>query len=1060
MNDNDFTDEQINDAAIGATANNTVPAGITTHQENTEEVGEQVGAHTGGVVVPTLPAPRTAKYRSLAEWNKAAIQIFKCIQHGCEVYEETLIIQAFQQLHSLHSLKPGGKKVRTWPEAVGAVEPEKVAEDGVRRAVKAIKRGEFRTAMKSLNATPIAAPTEANIQQMAELHPSRYDDDDPFDELQVPAETRQAVLEMSVTDQDVAAYINSRPKGSAGGNSGWTFDLLRELMAADAVVLQGTTAFVVTMLLGDAPDEIRHLLVDAKGVMLEKGNGKIRPIAIGEVFYRIASGVLTAKLASKIRTALGDDQFGAPSQPAGTETMAAFIKAYLQAHPTHVALSVDCKNAFNCISRAAIAEGISMFPNLKALIPLTKFAYRGRSHVRLSNGHEIVSEEGARQGDPLGPVLFCLGLRYATRDLPSLIPNCVLPKYMDDMMILGTLSEVSSAFEIVQASLNAVHLEVNPSKCSIFGPQLTPEMATAEAGDLIEGGVKLALGGMVIVGVPIGSESYIRHWCQDEVTAIIGQLEPAIKSVYQKSNNSLAQSLFQLIRICLPAKANHICRSVPPPLCTAAMQRLDKVILELVYDVCNIAAVADPAAAEVLRDQVQLAAGLGGLGIRSLEKTADAAFVGSWSLVYSRVAALVPKVKEGVTGGADGACRKLGDAGPELLPCVEDMDNAFKRLGEKGCLPEDLSYDDLLAKPIRGVQHKVATMLEERLKKDLLGRLSGSQKTSFLGAAGNYAHAWVLCIPRNPTTTLSREAFQFAVRQRLHLPLLSSRQQGLKCHKAGATPNTVVDDNHILGCSLTSKTLRHNAVQAELFDIAKTCGAEPSQDKARLNPTRQWPAKPAYHLLPAAEDGDAYKLLADIELSNLQTPCGRSHLIDVTVVSPDAKATTLHQNKSGVAAEIAEKDKREHYTKYVAYNPEAIIPFAAERTGALGEQAVDLLTTLAKKKYPPVIAVDENGQEKAILSRQCLFQRYRFIERISIAIQLANYLMFTASVKTHRRGRTPLVGGQGIQAQGGGGMQATAAHEEVLQLLAAATDLAEQQADAAAAATMPTVAFV
>ena len=105
--------------------------------------------------------------------------------------------------------------------------------------------------------------------------------------------------------------------------------------------------------------------------------------------------------------------------------------------------------------------------------------------------------------------------------------------------------------------------------------------------------------------------------------------------------------------------------------------------------------------------------------------------------------------------------------------------------------------------------------------------------------------------------------------------------------------------------------------------------------------------------------------------STLRSPSSLAQARNFINTFFNLKATTLHQNKSGVAAEIAEKDKREHYTKYVAYNPEAIIPFAAERTGALGEQAVDLLTTLAKKKYPPVIAVDENGQEKAILSRQC-----------------------------------------------------------------------------------------
>ena len=79
-------------------------------------------------------------------------------------------------------------------------------------------------------------------------------------------------------------------------------------------------------------------------------------------------------------------------------------------------LKIDFKNAFNSIRRDKILEAVhDLAPNI---YPFTHLAYEEPSHLFFNHSHVIPSQEGVQQGDPLGPLLFCLIIHSLVNQLP------------------------------------------------------------------------------------------------------------------------------------------------------------------------------------------------------------------------------------------------------------------------------------------------------------------------------------------------------------------------------------------------------------------------------------------------------------------------------------------------------------------------------------------------------------------------------------------------------------------------------------------------------------------
>jgi hypothetical protein len=70
-----------------------------------------------------------------------------------------------------------------------------------------------------------------------------------------------------------------------------------------------------------------------------------------------------------------------------------------------VVVKLDFSNAFNCIRRDVMLQAVA--DQLPHLYKFCHLAYSQPSMLKFGR-HIIMSEEGAQQGDPLGPLLLCL----------------------------------------------------------------------------------------------------------------------------------------------------------------------------------------------------------------------------------------------------------------------------------------------------------------------------------------------------------------------------------------------------------------------------------------------------------------------------------------------------------------------------------------------------------------------------------------------------------------------------------------------------------------------------
>ena len=142
----------------------------------------------------------------------------------------------------------------------------------------------------------------------------------------------------------------------------------------------------------------------------------------------------------------------------GAEGAVHAARTYLtQLHPGNLMLKLDFQNAFNSIRRDVILKEVLI--KTPKVYPLAYSAYRFPSFLFYGNS-TILSAESVQQGDPLGPLLFCLGIH----DLISSLQSQFRVFYLDDRTLGGTLDEVSADLSLIETQAPLLGLILNQAK--------------------------------------------------------------------------------------------------------------------------------------------------------------------------------------------------------------------------------------------------------------------------------------------------------------------------------------------------------------------------------------------------------------------------------------------------------------------------------------------------------------------------------------------------------------------------------------------------------------------
>ena len=150
----------------------------------------------------------------------------------------------------------------------------------------------------------------------------------------------------------------------------------------------------------------------------------------------------------------------------GAEAAVHAARLYMQDLQHRCVLKLDFRNAFNTLRRDKMLQAVQNF--VPDLLPFVHASYSSPSSLFWSD-KIIQSAEGVQQGDPLGPLLFCLTIHPLVSQLKSEL--CVW--YLDDSSTGGPAEDVKHDLEVIVCEGAALGLHLNERKSEVIGDDLT-----------------------------------------------------------------------------------------------------------------------------------------------------------------------------------------------------------------------------------------------------------------------------------------------------------------------------------------------------------------------------------------------------------------------------------------------------------------------------------------------------------------------------------------------------------------------------------------------------------
>ena len=221
---------------------------------------------------------------------------------------------------------------------------------------------------------------------------------------------------------------------------------------------------------------------------------------------------------------------------------------------------------------------------------------------------------GVQQGDPLGPLFFCLVLHKLVATIVSdeEASHLLYHKwYMDDGVVAGTGNAVARVIAIIKEQVPHLGLFIKDSKCELFSKcnlnSFPLQMKRSNTANL------------VLLGAPIGDLIF----CAKFISSLRSKISDLLSRLQQIGPKD-PQVAYLLLRFCGSfCKLVHLARSTPPSLVAEALSFFDSDIRHC-FTECTSVDVSD-----IAWRQAQLSPSRGGLGLRSLYHHSSACFIAS-----------------------------------------------------------------------------------------------------------------------------------------------------------------------------------------------------------------------------------------------------------------------------------------------------------------------------------------------------------------------------------------------------------------------------------------------
>ena len=364
-------------------------------------------------------------------------------------------------------------------------------------------------------------------------------------------------------------------------------------------------SFINLVLRGEAAPFVRPSLFGATLIALNKKGGRVRPIAVGCMLRRLAAKCAGNHVMQAMGALLALHQLGY-GVPLGVEAAVHATRIFLQnLQPGHLILKLDFRNAFNCLHRDKMIKAVGKL--MPELLPLVLSAYGSPSFLFYGE-NIILSSEGVQQGDPLGPLLFCLTIHNMAQQLCSGL-NVF---YLDDSTLGGILDDVLQDLSTVQREARELSIQLNCKKSEMICEDTTTRKVILRA---VQGVCEVDRDQATMLTSLISNNISIRSAIQAK--------SKALELLGNKLQYLYSHDAFCLLRhtLAIP-KALHMLRtSLASFPCTA--QNFDSLLRSLLGTILNINLT------DLAWTQASLPVWTGSLGVKSTTLLAPSTFLAS-----------------------------------------------------------------------------------------------------------------------------------------------------------------------------------------------------------------------------------------------------------------------------------------------------------------------------------------------------------------------------------------------------------------------------------------------
>lgn len=465
-------------------------------------------------------------------------------------------------------------------------------------AVRLARQGYLSRAVRRLLNSPTGEMDPEEVEtKLRNLHPTGT----PVD---VNVESGSPFI---VTPEMIVENLKRLAGGKSPGPSGWTEELLLQV-AGDQDNAIGLAVLVQKIIDGQSVNSA-NLVTDAVIIGLPKPDGGIRPIAMGETILRLAGTILVAKNLKILRAHFADTQFAL--EEGGAEKIIHQCRKRIREDKQSVIITLDCKNAFNSLTRSSILEQLTgIFSPMRGYF---QFAYGSTSRLlfrKFEKWSILSSSCGGKQGDTAMPAFFSLAMHPVIRDIASKY-NVSCFAYLDDITIVGRADHAVKAAQEIERRLASIGLYLNKSKCDVFGCG-AQSVAHSLGFNALPNGIKVLGAWITTIENSDATHSFLTKQLQKHMAMLesVQHLPPDIA--------------LPLLTFCGIPRWNFIVRTHPPEESARSTSLFDEAVLQTFNKIINTNNLS-PSQLSLLH----LPTARGGLGITSYSLIAAGAYAAS-----------------------------------------------------------------------------------------------------------------------------------------------------------------------------------------------------------------------------------------------------------------------------------------------------------------------------------------------------------------------------------------------------------------------------------------------